>query len=693
MRKRLPWFEILLAVSFLSATLYAACSDAYNLPNRWFIRDDAYYYFKVAQNISEGRGSTFDGLHMTNGYHPLWLLICIPIFALARFDLILPLRALAVVTGIFQVTTAILMYHLIRRAVSAPAGVLAALYWAFNSYILLFLYKTGVESIIALFFIVLLLLELCRFEAAGRDSGSARGRMAAFGALALLIVLSRLDLIFFALILGIWIVFRGTPLRYLLPLDVLALVVSAIAAFLIRLGFTAYYDAANSALLLLGIGLAIKIPALYLLGLYEAPASWSPLRALGRLLLAITISAVLLACVLLAGSALGTLPPVSRIVLLLDWALSLGLIFLIRVAAFAFRLRSAGPRPPAPLVEIRSRWRGWLTEALIYYGIVGGGLAIYMLWNQLAFGTPTPVSGQIKHWWGTFIHSIYGSAAGSWVTFFAVNPFSDFNAWAPPTSTLSDWATRFLFSGSLGIGSSPRWQANFILMLCAAALAVCVVLAIGKRKSVRALVMTASIPLFAGSWLQILGYNATGYASPKEWYWLTEPVLLVILGAILLNVLFQGAAKVWTLAPALIWVFVAWYGIRATWANWSAAYDLSPYGVHPPGTPYTDVIPFLESTTEPGAVIGMTGGGNIGYLMPSRTIVNMDGLINSTQYFRALQAGTGADYLYSTGMRYVFANPNLLEANPYHGQYTTRLQLIVDWGGKDLLRLLPPSNP
>src|SRR5574340_95737 len=84
MPRRVPWFEAVLTIVFLSATLFAAFSDAYNLPNTWFICDDAYYYYKVAQNISEGRGSTFDGIHPTNGYHPLWLAICIPIFALAQ---------------------------------------------------------------------------------------------------------------------------------------------------------------------------------------------------------------------------------------------------------------------------------------------------------------------------------------------------------------------------------------------------------------------------------------------------------------------------------------------------------------------------------------------------------------------------------------------------------------------------------
>src|SRR3990172_9284841 len=92
--KRLPWFELAILLALLGINGYAAFSDAYNLPNNWLTRDDVYYYFKVAQNISEGHGSTFDGINPTNGYHPLWMTICIPIFALARLDLILPLRIL-----------------------------------------------------------------------------------------------------------------------------------------------------------------------------------------------------------------------------------------------------------------------------------------------------------------------------------------------------------------------------------------------------------------------------------------------------------------------------------------------------------------------------------------------------------------------------------------------------------------------
>jgi hypothetical protein len=692
MRRKLPWFEIVLAVVFLSANAYAAFSDSFNLPNRWFIRDDAYYYFKVAQNITEGRGSTFDGIHPTNGYHPLWLLICIPVFALARYDLILPLRVLVLVTGILQIATAVLLYRLVRNSISPPAGMLAACFWSFHSYILLFLYKTGVESSIALFLIVLLLYVLQGFEGAWRRTRVKRSQIALFGIIALLTTFARLDLIFFALIIGIWIVFRDSPMRYLVPLDILAVVLGTIGAFILRLGFAAYYDVAGSALIVLGAGLLIKLPVLYLCRLYESPNNWTPGKLSLRLLLAVIISGALLGAVLLVGGFAGVLPTFSRAILALDAGLSFGWLLLIRVAGYAFRFRSGPALAARPLDQLAANWKQWLGEGAVYYGILGGGLGAYMLWNRVVFGTFTPVSGQIKHWWATFIHSIYGTAPTSWLTFLALNPFSDFNAWAPPTTTLSDWSNRFLYKEATGFGN-PRWQAHFLWVLGISALAVLLILLLRRRKSIRAVVQAGMIPLFAGSWLQIIAYNVTGYASPKEWYWLTEPVLLVVLGAAIINLVFELAPKKWGASRLLFWVFVAWYGLNGAYAYWRDTYALNPYGQTPPGTPYMDVIPLLETSTRPGDVIGMTGGGNIAYLMPTRTIVNMDGLINSNQYFQALQSGQGADYLYDTGMRYVFANPDLLAANPYRGQYAQRLELVFHWGGKDLMRLLAPSSP
>ncbi len=39
-----------------------------------FYQDDFFYYLKVAENLALHRISSFDNIHLTNGYHPLWLL-------------------------------------------------------------------------------------------------------------------------------------------------------------------------------------------------------------------------------------------------------------------------------------------------------------------------------------------------------------------------------------------------------------------------------------------------------------------------------------------------------------------------------------------------------------------------------------------------------------------------------------------
>src|SRR5689334_1699423 len=44
--------------------------------------DDAWYYLTIGRNLANGQGSTFDGINLTNGYHPLWQLISVVPFKL-----------------------------------------------------------------------------------------------------------------------------------------------------------------------------------------------------------------------------------------------------------------------------------------------------------------------------------------------------------------------------------------------------------------------------------------------------------------------------------------------------------------------------------------------------------------------------------------------------------------------------------
>src|SRR5262245_53677693 len=95
--------------------------------------DDGFYYFRIAQHLALGHGSTFDGIHVTNGYHPLWLLCLTPIFWLAPA----PEAALllgTIVQGILAAAAVGLLYAIARLAYGQLAAILGTLLWMLLTY-------------------------------------------------------------------------------------------------------------------------------------------------------------------------------------------------------------------------------------------------------------------------------------------------------------------------------------------------------------------------------------------------------------------------------------------------------------------------------------------------------------------------------------------------------------------------------
>ncbi len=88
------------------------------------VADDAFYYFTIARHVAAGLGVTFDGLGATNGFHPLWLLLLTPIFALARALHLGPWVAVHLaltVCALLDVVTGLVLWRLLRR-LGAPRG-------------------------------------------------------------------------------------------------------------------------------------------------------------------------------------------------------------------------------------------------------------------------------------------------------------------------------------------------------------------------------------------------------------------------------------------------------------------------------------------------------------------------------------------------------------------------------------------
>jgi hypothetical protein len=680
--RQFSFFEIFIIFSVLAIHIYAATADAYAFPNAWFKRDDAYYYFKVAQNISEGYGSTFDKINLSNGYHPLWTIVCIPIFALARFDLILPLRILLIVIALMQISTSILLYRLIKKQLSHAIAILVATFWSFNPYIHASVYQMGLETPIAALSIVFLIYKLSQLEEQWRKEKPTLKQIAFLGFISALVMFSRLDLVFLAILVGIWVLFRGNTTRYLLPFDILIIFASMTSSAILRTGFDTYnITYASSAVVLSILAIIIKTLSLYFFSAYQHPRTKSIWKNILQVFYASAISSGLIFLIYILLTQIGIGQNFPRSTFGLDFGISFILFSTLRLTAYLFAQPKIS-KPETPIAQLQSNWKKWFNEGFAFYGVLGGLLIFYMLFNHFTFGTSSPVSGQIKRWWGSMASSAYEKPPSNWNAYLGIDQ-NRLDAWLPFTDGIR-------LSSNLLRPVLPYIEyqdERFYLTIFILIFGTCLIYYQNKKQILRKITLLGFIPLLAGCMLQLLSYTATGYSGMHEWYWITQKIFLILFFSHLATFIVNFLEKIKSLRIG-IEITCILLSLFSAYQLWSVIQFTMPHNVFPADRPYMEVVKYLEDNTPPNSIIGMTGGGNVGYFIKDRTIVNMDGLINSYEYFKILQAGEAPLYLRERGMLILFANPRLLSIPPYFGQFAPYLERYNSYGGKDLLYLL-----
>jgi hypothetical protein len=177
---------LLLALAGWVCVQFAGQSDVRHLLVR--IADDASYFMTTARNMAAGRGMSFDAIHPTNGFHPLWLLLLVPLFKLHGSPETM-LRLVVLLQGALLVIAFLVLYRTHAKMFSSRTALVSAILFIF---LVAVACVNGMES--ALF--ALLLLTLFSY---GRYLSSLplnRYRALGFGVLLGLLVLSRLDMVF-----------------------------------------------------------------------------------------------------------------------------------------------------------------------------------------------------------------------------------------------------------------------------------------------------------------------------------------------------------------------------------------------------------------------------------------------------------------------------------------------------------------
>ena len=157
--------------------------------------DDAFYYFEVARNIVAGNASTFDGANLTNGYHPLWMLLILPIYGLtsdleAALRLSILLQVLLVGIG-FQTINGIF-----GRGRMKNNFILIFLFLFYLRFI--FQYNSGVESGLVIFLLALIARLIGRLDLLKQGRDPIR-QYVKIGLLLALLTLARFDYLLFSI--------------------------------------------------------------------------------------------------------------------------------------------------------------------------------------------------------------------------------------------------------------------------------------------------------------------------------------------------------------------------------------------------------------------------------------------------------------------------------------------------------------
>ncbi len=135
----------------LAARLYLVVQPIEVLVAR-YAADDAFYYFTIARHIALGHGPTFDGLYPTNGFHPLYLILLVPIYLLSPENLELNVRLSLTLAAVFNVATAWPLYWMLRRLLGSQATMVGSIAWLFNPSVISITLQ-GVESSVYVFLV------------------------------------------------------------------------------------------------------------------------------------------------------------------------------------------------------------------------------------------------------------------------------------------------------------------------------------------------------------------------------------------------------------------------------------------------------------------------------------------------------------------------------------------------------------
>ena len=197
------------------------------------IPDDSFFYFQTASNIAKGYIPSIDGSHIGNGFHPLWMYVLVPIFALKSIDLALPVHLTLLLCGFFFVFSSFNIYRIFRILTDSPLlSACASVTFLFftQGFVRILDGEVTALNIFILSFLLIVYLK------SSRNNHTHRGSFILLGILSGLLFLQRHDNIIFLALLILHYIFSAKDTKNKLS----NLLIASGFAFLVVLPWLVY---------------------------------------------------------------------------------------------------------------------------------------------------------------------------------------------------------------------------------------------------------------------------------------------------------------------------------------------------------------------------------------------------------------------------------------------------------------------
>ncbi len=194
------FIKILCIISFIVIAAFILVSETAYIASE-LMSDDSFYYLQSAWLFKHHGFFTFDGINLTYGFQPLWMIAC-KVLRYISPDKVFFMKSVLLLSSILYCTVGYLLFVLSSYLFKGVFKVIPSIIWLFNANFV-FIFISGKENILAVFILVVILIILFEYKLKQQMLGIIN-----VGLLTGLLVLTRINTIIFAALVLFYLLYE-----------------------------------------------------------------------------------------------------------------------------------------------------------------------------------------------------------------------------------------------------------------------------------------------------------------------------------------------------------------------------------------------------------------------------------------------------------------------------------------------------